>query len=159
MGDRGSLRVGGLRLRGLRGLRGRVGGRFHSAALAWKQRHPIALPRRDSWAERLAVVKRTLMGLETEDVGVGRFHTLPAMAAGIIDRRPIACSEWLIEKEPLEVASLVLLTDCSLRVLLRLSNGQHLEREIRKVVLLERDGEKDGVKVQGDMVRVVTDIV
>ena len=36
------------------------------------------------------------------------------------------------------------------RVSLRLSNGQHLERDIRKVVLLERDGEKDGVKVERD---------
>ena len=45
------------------------------------------------------------------------------------------------------------------RVLLRLSNGQHLERDIRKVVLLERDGEKDGVKVDKEMARVVTDIV
>ena len=45
------------------------------------------------------------------------------------------------------------------RVFLRLSNGQHLERDIRKVVLLERDGEKDGVKVVREMARVVTDIV
>ena len=45
------------------------------------------------------------------------------------------------------------------RVLLRLSSGQHLERDIRKVVLLERDGEKDGVKVDKEMARVVTDIV
>ena len=45
------------------------------------------------------------------------------------------------------------------RVFLRLSNGHHLERDIRKVVLLEGDGEKDGVKVVKEMAKVVTDIV
>ena len=46
-----------------------------------------------------------------------------------------------------------------LRISFRLLGGQHLERDIRKVVLLERDGEKDGVKVDKEMARVVTDIV
>ena len=90
-------------------------------------------------------------------------------------------SKWLVEREPLEVGSLVLVVDdiqprerwplavvtaaplgsdgLQQRVSLRLSNGQHLERDIRKVVLLERDGERDGVRVQGEMARVVTDIV
>ena len=155
--DRGNLRS-------LRGLR--VGGRFRLAALAWKQRHPIALPRQDSWAERLAwygderervvaVVKRTLMDME-----------------------PLTL---LDEKEPLEVGRSVLVLDdiqprerwslalvtaaplssdrLQLRVSFRLSNGQHLERDIRKVVLLERDGEKDGVEGRKRMAEVVTDIV
>ena len=90
-------------------------------------------------------------------------------------------SKWLVEKEPREVGSLVLVVDdilprerwplalvtaaplssdgLQLSVSLRLFNGQHLERDIRKVVLLERDGEKDGVKVDKEMARVVTDIV
>ena len=45
------------------------------------------------------------------------------------------------------------------RISFRLVGGQQLERDIRKVVLLERDGEKDGVKVDKEMARVVTDIV
>ena len=111
----------------------------------------------------MAVVKRTLMGLKMEDVGVERFHALPAMAAGVIDRRSITRSEWLIEKEPLDVGSLVLLADDiqprERRISFRLLGGQQLGRDIRKVVLLVRDGEKDGVKVDKEMARVVTDIV
>ena len=135
----------------------------------------------------VAVVERTLMDmesltpghsffpatlLETGDLGVERFHTLPAMAAGVIGRRPITRSEWLVEKEPLEVGSLALVIDSiqprerwslalmtaaplssdglQRRVFLRLSSGgQQLERDIGKVVL-ERDGVKDGVKVKRD---------
>ena len=100
------------------------------------------------------------MGLKTKDLGVERFHGLLAMAAGIIDRRPITRSKWLVEGEPLEVGSVVLVVDSiqprerwplalvtaaplsgdGLRrhIFFRLSNGQHLEREIKKVVLLER---------------------
>ena len=90
-------------------------------------------------------------------------------------------SKWLVEKEPLTVGSLVLVVDdiqprerwplalvtaaplssdgLQRRVSLRLLNGQHLERDIRKVVLLERDGEKDGVEGRKRMAEVVTDIV
>ena len=65
------------------------------------------------------------------------------------------------ERWPLAVVTAAPLSSDGLqrRVSLRLSNGQHLERDIRKVVLLERDGEKDGVKVVKEMARVVTDIV
>ena len=117
--------------------------------------------------------------LETEDVGVERFRMLMAVVDSLWKRWQQECvpslqqrSQWLAEKEPLEVGSVVLVVDSiqprerwSLalvtaaplssdglrrRVSLRFSNGQHLERDIRKVVLLERDGEKDGVKVERD---------
>ena len=42
------------------------------------------------------------------------------------------------------------------RVFLRLANGQRLERDIRKVVLLERDGEKDGL-VTREVMEVMKD--
>ena len=68
--------------------------------------------------------------------------------------------------QPRERWSLALVTAAPLssdglqsRISFRLRGGQQLERDIRKVVLLERDGEKDGVKVDREMARVVTDIV
>ena len=221
-------------------------------ALEWHFVPPHAAWYGGGWERMVAVVKKTLMGLKTEELGMERFRTLLAVAAGIINRRPITRvsadpedmepltpghflfpagvptprlsgdvlpttpldgsslrrsmdvlrpvvdslwkrwqqeyipslqqrSKWLVEKEPLEVGSLVLVVDdiqprerwplavvtaaplssdgLQRRVFLRLSNGQHLERDIRKVVLLERDGEKDGVKVVREMARVVTDIV
>ena len=108
--------------------------------------------------------------LETEDVGVERFRTLMAVVDSLWRRWqqeyiPLLQqrSQWLVETKPLKVGSLALVVDDILprerwplalvtaaplssdglqrRVFLRLSNGQHLERDIRKVVLLERDGE------------------
>ena len=89
-------------------------------------------------------------------------------------------SKWLCEKRPLEVGSLVLVVDdiqprerwplavvtaaplsgdgLQRRVELRLANGQCLERDIRKVVLLERDGEQGEEEVRV-MEEEVTDIV
>ena len=79
-------------------------------------------------------------------------------------------TKWLVEQRPLEVGSLVLVVDdiqprerwplavvtaaplsedgLQRRVFLRLASGQRLERDLRKVVLLERDGEKDGGLVE-----------
>ena len=126
----------------------------------------------------MAVVKETLMGMEPLTPG----HSL--FPAGVPTPRwsgDVIPATFSIEKEPLEVGSLALVVDSiqprerwslalvtaaplsgdglQRRVFLRLSNGQHLERDIRKVVLLERDGEKDGVKVVKELVRVVIDIV
>ena len=82
-------------------------------------------------------------------------------------------TKWLVEQKPLEIGSLVLVVDdiqprerwplavvtaaplsedgLQRRVFLRLANGQRLERDIRKVVLLERDGEKDGGSVEREV--------
>ena len=218
-------------------------------ALEWNFIPPHAAWYGGGWERMVAVVKKTLMGLKTQDMHVERFRTLLAVAAGIINRRPITRvsidpedmepltpghflfpagiptprlsgdvlpttpldgsqmrrrmdglrpvvdglwkrwlqeyvpslqqrTKWLVEKEPLEVGSLVLVVDdiqprerwplavvtaapisgdgLQRRVFLRLANGQRLERDIRKVVLLERDGEKDGA-VTREVVEVAKD--
>ena len=220
-------------------------------ALEWHFIPPHAAWYGGGWERMVAVVKRTLMGLKTGDISIERFRTLLAVAAGIINRRPLTrvsvdpedmepltpshflfpCgvpiprlsgdvlpttpldgsglrrsmdglrpvvdglwrrwlkeyvaslqqrSKWLMDKKPLEVGSLVLVVDeiqprerwplavvtaapvsgdgLQRRVELRLANGQCLERDIRKIVLLERDGEKGG-GLEKSVMEEVIDIV